>query len=36
LGRLLQLMADANWIIVAVVAVIVLIFLWKRRRARRA
>jgi membrane-associated protein len=36
LGRLLRLMADANWIILIVVAAILVIFLWKRRRARRA
>jgi membrane-associated protein len=35
-GRLLELMKEANWIILAVVAVIIVIFLWKRRRARRA
>jgi len=35
-GRLLQLMKDANWLILVVVAVVVL-FLWgKRRRARRS
>jgi membrane-associated protein len=35
-GRLLELMKEANWIILAAVAVIIMIFLWKRRRARRA
>jgi membrane-associated protein len=36
-GRLLELMKEANWIILAVVAVLALFFLWKRRRrARRA
>jgi membrane-associated protein len=35
-GRLLELMKEANWIILAVAAVAVVIVLWKRRRARRA
>lgn len=35
-GRLLELMKEANWIILAVVAVAVLFFLWKRRRALRS
>jgi membrane-associated protein len=35
-GRLLELMQEANWVILAVVAVVVLIFLWKRRRLRRS
>jgi membrane-associated protein len=35
-GRLLELMKEANWIILAVAAVAVVIALWKRRRARRA
>jgi membrane-associated protein len=35
-GRLLELMKEANWIILAVFAVAVLFILWKRQRTRRS
>jgi len=36
LDRLLGLMSDFNWIVLAVIAIGIFFFWWKRRRARRS